>query len=234
MVHADRSRGGGVGDKAADTPILRHNVTVQKVRSGVIGEDAAQDALAGVVDALFPEEAGEEPEGPALQLVGEVSRVAMLMGFTELARRGAKAISGCKDAPLAAVVLADCTHAELGVFGLGDEAEKYTKRMVDVRLGALERLDKALVSAVRAEDPDVVHELCALAWNLSLPALQPNLRKQAKRVLQSCAKALEEMFSPLHELRAQLHLEVTALAIDGAMVFAMNSVLAAALSSTTR
>jgi hypothetical protein len=63
-------------------------------------------------------------------------------------------------------------------------------------------------SQVRADDAEIVHEVCALAWNLSLPVLQPNIRKQAKRVLSSCAKVLEEMVSPLHELRAQVHLEV--------------------------
>jgi len=210
MVHADRSRGGGAGDKSASDPMMQHNVTVQKVRSGVTGEDAAEAALVGVLDAICPEDSagGDEPEAAALRLVGEVSRVAMLMGFKGAAERGAKFISKCKDAPLAAVVLADCTNTELAVMNLGPEAEKYTKKMVDTRLNALERLDKCLISAVRAEDPEVVHEVCALAWNLSLPALQPNIRKQAKRVLQSCSKALEDIFSPLHELRAQLHLEV--------------------------
>ena len=70
--------------------------------------------------------------------------------------------------------------------------------MVDVRLAALDRLEKALITAMRASDPEIVHEVCVLAWSLALPALQPNIRKHAKRVLQSCAKALEDIFSPLH------------------------------------
>jgi hypothetical protein len=53
-----------------------------------------------------------------------------------------------------------------------------------------------------------VHEVCCLVWAIALPVLQPNLRKHAKRTLQSCAKALEDIRSPLHELRAQIHLEV--------------------------
>ncbi|KAJ1487533.1 hypothetical protein T484DRAFT_1786169 [Baffinella frigidus] len=81
--------------------------------------------------------------------------------------------------------------------------------MVETRVEALGKLEKALTTAARASDPELVHEVCGLVWTLALPVLQPNLRRQVKRVLQSCAKTLEDMSSPLHELRAQLHLELT-------------------------
>lgn len=42
----------------------------------------------------------------------------------------------------------------------------------------------------------------------ALPLLQPDLRLRAKGPLQAAAKALEAVSSPLHRLRAQLHLEL--------------------------
>jgi len=41
-----------------------------------------------------------------------------------------------------------------------------------------------------------------------LPLLQPELRQHVKRPFAAAAKALEVAASPLHRLRAQLHLEI--------------------------
>jgi hypothetical protein len=41
-----------------------------------------------------------------------------------------------------------------------------------------------------------------------LPLLQPELRQHVKRTFASAAKALDVIASPLHQLRAQLHLEI--------------------------
>jgi len=195
LVHASS---GAQGAAMATTPRLLLHVEVQKVRSGFSPADEA------TLTGLLENEAIKEDA----RLHSEIGRIALLNGLPAVAESAAKAIESNKDAGMSATVLAECTRAELNVLGLGEEADLYTKQMVDTRVEALQRLDKALITATRADDAEVVHEVAALAWTLALPVLQPNLRKQAKRTLQSCAKALEDMRSPLHELRAQLHLEV--------------------------
>ncbi|MGB1602631.1 MAG: hypothetical protein ACPIOQ_58415, partial [Promethearchaeia archaeon] len=196
LVH---SSAGSQGGNMANTPRLQLHAEVQKLRSGISAVDE------GSLNALLENEAIKEDA----RLHSEIGRIALLNGLPALAESAAKAIQSNKDAGISATVLAECSSAELSVLGLGEEAELYTKKMVDTRVDAVQRLDKALIAANRANDPEVVHEVCALAWTLALPVLQPNLRKQVKRTLQSCAKALEDIRSPLHELRVQLHLEVT-------------------------
>ena len=195
LVHASS---GGQGAAMASTPRHQLHIDVQKVRSGLSPADEA--TLMG----LLENEAMREDA----RLHSEIGRIALMNNLPAVADTAAKAIESNKDAGMSAVVLAECTRAELNVLGLGEEANLFTKRMVDARVDALQKLDKALITATRAKDAEVVHEVCALAWALGLPLLQPNLRRQAKRTLQSCVKALEDMRSPLHELRAQLHLEV--------------------------
>ena len=195
LVHVSA---GAQGAAMASTPRLELHVEVQKLRSGVATADEA--ALTGLLEN---EAIAQDP-----RLHSEIGRIALLNNLPAVAEQAAKAIEANKDAGMSATVLAECTRAELNVLGLGEEADLYTKKMVDTRVDSLQRLDKALITASRANDPEVVHEVCALAWTLALPVLQPNLRKQAKRTLQSCVKALEDIRSPLHELRAQLHLEV--------------------------
>ena len=196
LVHVSSGAQGGA---MASTPRLALHVEVQKVRSGVASADEA--TLTGLLEN---EAIMEDP-----RLHSEIGRIALLNNLPAVAEQAAKAIEGNKDAGMAATVLCECTRAELNVLGLGEEAYLYTKKMVDTRVDSLQRLDKALITASRANDAEVVHEVCALVWALALPVLQPNLRKQAKRTLQSCIKALEDIRSPLHELRAQLHLEMS-------------------------
>jgi hypothetical protein len=52
-----------------------------------------------------------------------------------------------------------------------------------------------------------VHEASRLIWNTSMPLMQPDWRRYSKRALNSAARALDVISSPLHRLRAQLHLE---------------------------
>ena len=77
-------------------------------------------------------------------------------------------------------VLCQYVTAGLAIHGLGDESERYTRRMVAVRLDVLSQLERALQSAERLPDKDLalVQEGCVLVWNVALPLLQPNLRVQ--------------------------------------------------------
>ncbi len=77
-------------------------------------------------------------------------------------------------------------------------------------------LERALLSAKRLDDPDLVTDGCILAWNVGLPLLQPHLRRQVHRIFLLAASVLEEIASPLSALRASLHFEVARceLAVD--------------------
>eukprot|EP00960_Hanusia_phi_P063530 765504-Hanusia_phi.AAC.5 len=200
LVHIDRAKGGAAADRIASSPKLGLFARLQKVKSGIISDDKVPEELEDLIKSSS--EAGE------FKVLAEVGRLCLLKGQTSCAQNAIKAIGGGKDAGMAVTVLTECTKAQLSVLSLGEEAEMYTRKMVDTRLDALSRLEKALPSAVRSKDANVIHEICSLAWSLCLPILQPNLRKQAKRVLQACCKALEDIDSPLHELRVQLYLEV--------------------------
>lgn len=49
---------------------------------------------------------------------------------------------------------------------------------------------------------------CLLIWNVSLPLLHPSLFQHAEPTLRKVAAALDELKSPLNELKASLHLEL--------------------------
>ena len=142
LVH---SSSGAQGSAMATTPRLQLNIDVQKVRSGITAADEA------TLTALLENEAIKEDT----RLHSEIGRLALLNGLPAVAERAAKAIESNKDAGMSATVLAECTRAELNVLGLGEEAELYTKKMVDTRVDALLGLDKALITATRANDPEV-------------------------------------------------------------------------------
>jgi tetratricopeptide (TPR) repeat protein len=76
------------------------------------------------------------------------------------------------------------------------------------RIEAVKRLERVLMACKRSEDPDLLHEGCVLAWNISMPLLQPHLLKHIHRLFTIAATALEEIDSPLKPLRAKLHFEV--------------------------
>lgn len=60
------------------------------------------------------------------------------------------------------------------------------------QLSTIQRLDVALQRAVRLGDLRVVHVLCTAQWNLCLPLLQHNLRRQLRKPLARIAAVLEK------------------------------------------
>ncbi|KAJ1461834.1 hypothetical protein M885DRAFT_506981, partial [Pelagophyceae sp. CCMP2097] len=76
------------------------------------------------------------------------------------------------------------------------------------RCDALKSLDRVLVGLKRLGDAELIQEACVITWNVCLPLLAPHLRKHADRTLKLAAALLEDLDSPLLELRAKLHYEV--------------------------
>lgn len=170
-VHADRARGGAAGEKLAGHEQAKAHCQLQKILSEITVEDKVEEELEALLTLLSPQE-GEPAEVQDSRLAGELSRVALLKGFPEIAKRAAGVVEKTKDAGIAATVLAECSRLEMRLLELGEEQGQYTRRMVSARTEAANRLEKCLVSALRANDPEVVHECAALAWSLSLPLLQ--------------------------------------------------------------
>lgn len=56
-------------------------------------------------------------------------------------------------------------------------------------------------------DPLLLQRLCMLGWNISLPLLQPNLRRHIYTLYNNITDSLEEIDSLYYLVRAQLHLE---------------------------
>ena len=74
---------------------------------------------------------------------------------------------------------------------------------------ALTVLEKCLQMAIRSDNGELIQDTSILAWNAGLFMLQPNLRHHVKTIMHIAAEALENIASPLTELRSLLHLEMT-------------------------
>ncbi|OQS06623.1 hypothetical protein THRCLA_20333, partial [Thraustotheca clavata] len=82
------------------------------------------------------------------------------------------------------------------------EAKRLSRHVEGVKL-----LERSLTAAKRVGDPNLMQDICIFAWNVALPLLEPHLRKHVHRLFQAATALLEELDSPLVQLRAQMHLE---------------------------
>jgi len=55
------------------------------------------------------------------------------------------------------------------------------------------KCEEAVLNAVRHGDPKIIQVGCITLWNLGLPLLQKNLRKNLRKPLQVIALALEDI-----------------------------------------
>ncbi|XP_030628131.1 cilia- and flagella-associated protein 46 [Chanos chanos] len=111
-------------------------------------------------------------------------------------------------------IMMECIQCELDLYKQRDRIEDYSKSRVEAQLSVISRLDVLLQSAVREGDIQATHAVCASQWNVCLPLLQRNLRKNIKNQLTRVAQALEDTHSVLLEMRCQLHSELAAIEED--------------------
>ncbi|XP_023695682.2 cilia- and flagella-associated protein 46 isoform X2 [Paramormyrops kingsleyae] len=102
----------------------------------------------------------------------------------------------------------ECLRSELDVHRRRAKIEEYSKNDVEDHLRIVRRLDQCLQNAVGEGDSPVILAVCATLWNVCLPLLQHNLRKRIRGQLVRLAQTLEDIHSPLLELRCQIHSEV--------------------------
>jgi tetratricopeptide (TPR) repeat protein len=189
------------------------------VLAGALAANPDDSKQALVVANEEDEKLKAKPSQECLDLVAEIGCAAIHTGLPSVcAIAEACVLRASLAKSLRSRVLCQYVSAGLAIHGLGDESERYTRRMVAVRLDVLSQLERALQSAERLPDKDLalVQEGCVLVWNVALPLLQPNLRVQpmVQRALFRACKVLDDRDSYLHELRATLQLELARAAID--------------------
>ncbi|KAF0699363.1 Aste57867_10079 [Aphanomyces stellatus] len=82
------------------------------------------------------------------------------------------------------------------------EAHRLSRHVEGVKV-----LERSLAAAKRVGDPNLIQDICILAWNVAMPLLESHLRKHVHRLFQSATALLEDLESPLVALRAQMHFE---------------------------
>mmetsp|Transcript_10016 Transcript_10016/g.32318 ORF Transcript_10016/g.32318 Transcript_10016/m.32318 type:complete len:2495 (+) Transcript_10016:742-8226(+) len=185
--------------------------------------EAALAELLGAVETLDPAlaaalrtEGGEQPIRKAVAALpgssGEAEALAAL-ACVAAERRLLDVASGLAQRVSSAAELGPRTRAALvqqaiRVARLDAEAETFTRRMVSVRVEAVRGMESLLSPARRAESLELIQDVCVYMWNVALPLLQPSLLPLVAPSLEMAASALEEIGSPLLQLRANLHLEL--------------------------
>ena len=215
-------------DDSASKPRNKGLLTAQLLRDGgAVGDPQAElaDAVAAVdpeLSAALKTEGDQAAIGAAVStLKGATDDADVLMALaTQAAARGLLDLANhcanrCATAPsLACRVRAGYVREMVKLGRLDDgtagppQSEVYTRLMVGTRVDSLKRLEEQLASARRTLDPELITDGCSLVWNIAKPLLQPALYHHATRSLQLAASALEDIGSPMHELRVCLHLEL--------------------------
>eukprot|EP00329_Picozoa_sp_Boothbay-MS584-11_P001583 20309_6 len=189
------------GGKAALPANLKVAGTLQEIASGILVNDEKNpDAVANallealndphadpVLYSALKENPGDshqtlvmaneedeknkkKPSQECLDIVVEIGRAAIYAGCAKVAE--VCALRGKLAKSLRSRVLCHYINAGLAINALGEEKERYTRRMVAVRLDVLSQLERALQSAERLPEDElaVVQEGCVLVWNVAQPS----------------------------------------------------------------
>jgi hypothetical protein len=89
--------------------------------------------------------------------------------------------------------------------------EKQMKGLVaDQRVEAIQLLERILtISTTQGFDPCLVQNICLSIWSIGIPLLLPHSRFKIQRALLQAVSALEEIQSPLYELRTRMRWELS-------------------------
>ncbi|KAL3147912.1 hypothetical protein ABBQ32_002622 [Trebouxia sp. C0010 RCD-2024] len=197
---------------------------VQAVQSGSAADAVgAEERLKEVLQQCESSQA--DTRGAKLRVVAQVGWAAALLGQTPLAEACASRAAGSQD--MGPRNWADLTraHQQLAL----DRAQRSTGEVTSNArlLGVMDKLDAVLHAFVGCQDVNGAHNACRLVWNAALPLLDQKLSKQVKRTMTSAAQALASVASPLHSLRALLHLEIAKGDMADDLFAKLNSVQAA-------
>ncbi|MFT7806045.1 cilia- and flagella-associated protein 46 [Arapaima gigas] len=121
-------------------------------------------------------------------------------------------MAGISDAEC--LVKIECLKCEIDLHKRRSKMEGYSKSDVEVQVKMIKRLDHSLQSAVRGGSRSLIQVVCATLWNMCLPLLQHNLRKNIKISLLRMAQVLEDSHSLLLEMRFQIHNEISEMEVE--------------------
>lgn len=168
-----------------------------------VATQALKDALAKVDPP-----AGTPNKGPvSLRAVSRIAWAAAQSGNTDMAQQCASRAAASQE--VGPRTWADLTRLQLSHQTIQPLAAPPRDGSAGVvsRVRVLEQLDEVVTSFMRLKDVEGIHHAARLIWNAGLPLLQPELRHHVKRSFTAAARALDAIASPLHRLRAQLHVE---------------------------
>jgi hypothetical protein len=112
----------------------------------------------------------------------------------------------CKAIKIVADLATVSVNEETGQRLTSQQVEGYR---ISKRIEALKLLERILgICASRLKDANLLHEICVAVWNTALPLLQSHLRHNVHGPFHAAAQALEDIASPMTQLRVQLHYEL--------------------------
>lgn len=208
---------------------------LQCIRSGIISDKASiqmelQEALKVTMPNSQEDASGESNKQHASTSVISIGRAALRSHLYALSEECMVAAASIPSRFLSAVEevdldlfraewLAECPGALPEIASTGTKpaednvknVSQTSERAINLakRIQAMRLLDRCISFCLRLHQPALLEEACLVTWNISLPLLQPHLRTHVHKAFQTAANALEEVDSPLLELRAHLHSEVS-------------------------
>jgi len=219
---------GGAATKGADSDAAL--IAVQEVQSS--GDDltpeAAEERLRAANGLVDPDPSGSVA-GVDLAVVGLIAWASATRGILELGEAAAKRALMSKDRRVRA--RADLTGCLLALVRVeGKFGQRLVAGNVEGRTAVVRDAERICGQFRRLGDPEGVQDAAVLIWNASVPLLQRNVRARVKQPFVTAAQALAHVRSPLHELRAHLHLEIAKLDIDEDAVMKAGEQVTLALS----
>ena len=210
-VHIVKDNSGSVGSvkKEAEQQKgdLKFHITLQQIKSSGLPEAQVEKELTLLLS-----------QTPGPDALAETARVALQYNLIPIAKQALSGFGNVRQPTLRSRVWVEYAKAELMVRESSLPTDPKTgmkKSVFDLkrqellnRLEALKIMDRTMVANKRLSDPDVTTEGCILIWNICKPLLTESNRSQVYKPLQVSSSFLEEIDSPLHEIRICIYLEL--------------------------
>ncbi|XP_063289661.1 cilia- and flagella-associated protein 46 [Pelobates fuscus] len=186
----------------------------QKLRSQLDSGLTAKEIHVNLNDAYklmstFEEEASSPLQvSEKIDLLIELARLSIDLKCGQIAASCLEDLKSTEITDPQTFLILECLHSELEVLNLGTRIALYTKSAVESQLKVIQKLDSTLQNAIRLADPNIIQTVCTTQWNLCLPLLQRNLRRNLRKPLIAISQSLKKIDSLLFELRCQIHLEI--------------------------
>jgi tetratricopeptide (TPR) repeat protein len=206
-----------------DTNTIRQAtmIKLQCIQSGITQPEILLEELTATLEKVDPAtlDPRADTKGGDLEMAIEIGRVALANNLDSLAeqclnsgetrgKNGSQRMRVCCDYLKCAMMTRELKPSS-AASGNGKRDWRGMEALrLSRRIEALKVLERALTSCRRLGDANLLQEGCVLAWNLGMVLLQPHLRKHVHRLFAAAASSLEEIGSPLTQLRAQLHFEL--------------------------